>query len=395
MAPASRSTAPQSLARVPMYNLWAQEELGLGEADQNDERVGVIDLLEEHEIENGFSHLRPGYMTREWGWKMHEFARANRWPATMNANILNDETRNSTLEALRKLWRQWRKGQRPRGLQKEGLDPQQYRNIAGTVPYKRMRLLWILNRRDRSDVISETIALSRLAGLSPEPLLTADAAADNGPPVDDGPPPGYDTAHVGYDPLFPVDPTLMLDPAAESQLEALGVRTTSTFTYENDDLIWNAPVMVVIPNPTNIADAGLYDFQSCNLSEIMPEDSPLNPNYKKNDYKSFDDMWLDYKALQITTMSNRLLQIGAMTEEGSLWWTFRPASQWRLMLQNENDRTPIGNDERFREIVRHTYQQLFPWYYGRRGRSRGDIPNGPRPCFTIFVVPSSQGKSIQ
>ncbi|KAJ5733742.1 hypothetical protein N7493_002528 [Penicillium malachiteum] len=349
--------------------------------------------------------MRTTAMSDDLQERVLQAARENRMPgATMCANLLNPDTTEATFAALKNVWRQWRKGQRWRGLQREGYDPKMYKDIAGTAPYKSMRLMWILNIQDRHTILHETLASSRVGdptGTAPDPaapiVRTARAARAAEPEpepthaVSDGPPPGYDTTGIAYDPAFPIDPAMMLDPGTATT--SIGMRT-SAFSYESDDLVWNAPLMVVMADAYDPKDIIQYRFQSCNLSELMAEDRPNWPDYRKADFVSFDDMWLNWKGLEITTLSNHLLQMGHMTEQGSLWWSFRPATQWRAMLYNETNRLQITNADVFRDIVRRTYEEHFPWYHGKRERGRGGVPNGPRPCFTIFVVPNSQGKSI-
>ncbi|KAJ5730590.1 uncharacterized protein N7483_005098 [Penicillium malachiteum] len=386
-----------------MYGLWAHQDLNLIEPDQNAERISVIDILEDIEIQTGFGPLRPGHMTKEWEEYIIGVVEAYRFPAHLNARILDFETRERALEGLRKLWRQWRKGQRFRGLQRDGFDPKNYRNIAGTAAYKKVRKLWILSRQDRNEAVEEDVAAFKLARLDPEGAAAAAAAAsaaafdpgfnpDFAPAFDHSvPDPPFAPAvpaapPVGFDPGYPYDPAFMHDPANN---ELPGIRA-SRFDYNNDDLVWNAPLLVVVPDPDNPTDCSQHEFHSCNLSEALADDSPLNPDYLKDDFVSFDDMWIDCKGLQILTLVNRLIDLGAMTTEGSVWWSFRPSHQWRMMLMNATDRTPILTENGFREIVRRTYQEFFPWYYGKRNRDRGPTPNGLRPCFTIFVVPNSQ-----
>ncbi|KAJ5707586.1 hypothetical protein N7488_007387 [Penicillium malachiteum] len=300
--PAARPKVFRPVGRLPMYNLWSQEELRLEGADQNEERIGIIDALEQMEIEMDFPTMRTTAMSDDLRRRVLQAARENRMPGrTMCANLLNEDTTDATFAALKKVWRQW---------------------------------------------------------------------------------PG-----IAYDPSFPVDPALMLPPGTATA--GIGMRT-STFSYENDDLVWNAPLMVVIADAFDPKDVIQYRFESCNLSEVMAEDRPNWPDYRKADLVSFDDMWLNWRGLEISTLTNHLLQLGHMTEQGSLWWSYRPASQWRAMLYNETNRTQITSSDSFREIVLRTYEERFPWYHGRRERGRGGMPNGPRPCFTIFVVPNSQ-----
>ncbi|KAJ5621581.1 hypothetical protein N7528_006364 [Penicillium herquei] len=396
---AARPKVFRPVGRLPMYNLWSQEELRLEGADQNEERIGIIDALEQMEIEMGFPTMRTAAMSNDLRDRIIQAARENRMPGTtMCANLLNEDTRDVTFAALKKVWRQWRKGQRWRGLQREGYDPRLYKDIAGTAPYKSMRLMWILNVQDRHSVMQETLVASRVGdptGSAPLPAVPGvparAAEPEPAPPIESGPPAGYDTAGIAYDPAFPIDPALMLPPGTATA--GIGMRT-STFSYENDDLVWNAPLMVVIADSLDPKDVVQYRFESCNLSEIMAEDRPNWPDYRKADLVSFDDMWLNWRGLEVSTLTNHLLQLGHMTEQGSLWWSYRPASQWRAMLYNETNRTQITSSDSFREIVLRTYEERFPWYHGRRERGRGGMPNGPRPCFTIFVVPNSQGKSI-